>query len=179
MSILPSVFKDFRKLRPPSRSDQKWLGSRPGCFVFLLGLTTWPKQAKNKQTCNENLVEHCIFLVPLCHCGTFPGRWSHARSLVTLTPTIAGDAHGRWSHPLSLVTPTVTGHSDGRGLRPQSLDNPTPNRRSRSRSLLTPAAAGGATHHWHGGMHEAIKYPLQGRRMAEGPQITEILLCTS
>ena len=60
MSILPSVFKDFRKLRPPSRSDQKWLGSRPGCFVFLFGFTFWPKQAKDKQTCNEHLVEHCI-----------------------------------------------------------------------------------------------------------------------
>ena len=60
MSILPSVFNDFRKLRPPSRSDQKWLGSRPGCFVFLFGFTFWPKQAKDKQTCNEHLVEHCI-----------------------------------------------------------------------------------------------------------------------
>ena len=50
-------------------------------------------------------------------------------------------------------------------------DTPTPNRWSRSWSLLKRAVAGIAPHHWPGGMHEAIKYPLQGRRMAEGPQI--------
>ena len=51
-------------------------------------------------------------------------------------------------------------------------DTPTVNRWSRSWSLLKRAVAGIAPHHWPGGMHEAIKYPLQGRRMAEGPQIS-------
>ena len=46
------------------------------------------------------------------------------------------------------------------------------NRWSRSWSLLKRAVAGIAPYHWPGGMHEAIKYPLQGRRMAEGPKIT-------
>ena len=52
-------------------------------------------------------------------------------------------------------------------------DTPTVNRWSRSWSLLKRAVAGIAPQHWPGGMHEAIKYPLQGRRMAEGPQITK------
>ena len=54
-------------------------------------------------------------------------------------------------------------------------DTPTPNRWSRSWSLLKRAVAGIAPHHWPGGMHEAIKYPLQGRRMAEGPKIKNCL----
>ena len=135
MSFFSSVFKDFSKLRHPNMSDQKWLRSRPGCPCFLLGLPFLPKPSKNKQTCNENLVERCV-----------KRRTTHQHRINKTHKT--------------LISVSVFIN-----------DTPTPNRWSRSWSLLKRAVAGIAPNHWPGGMHEAIKYPLQGRRMAEGPQI--------
>ena len=115
MSFFSSVFNDFRKLRHPNMSDQKWLRSRPGCPCFLLGLPFLPKPSNNKQTCNENLVERCVKKRTTHQHRinkTHKTLISVSVLLMILPHPIAGHVPDRSLSARSLVSPPITGPAE-------------------------------------------------------------------